>query len=87
MSRKKRRQPNPKQSLSPSVDVGVKLQQAISFYQTGQLQQAEQICQRILRDNSQLTEALHLLDFIVHQIENYGIATSLIIQAIEMDSN
>jgi len=37
--------------------------------------------------HSQLTEALHLLDFIVHQIENYGIATSLITQAIEMDSN
>ena len=37
--------------------------------------------------HSQLTEALHLLDFIAHQIENYGIATSLITQAIEMDSN
>ena len=47
---KKRRQPNPQQSLSTSVDVDAKLQQAISIYQTGQLQQAEQICQRILRD-------------------------------------
>ena len=68
MSRKKRWQPNPKQSLSPSVDIEVKLQQAISFYQTGQLQQAEQICQQILRDNSQHAESLHLLGVIAYRV-------------------
>ena len=84
---RKRRQPNPQQqSLSPSVDVDAKLQQAISLCQADQLQQAEQICQQILRDNSQHAEALHLLGVIAHQIENYRIATSLIVQAIEIDS-
>ena len=88
MSRKKRRQPDPQQqSLSPSVDVEGKLQQAISFYQLGQLQQAEQICQQILRDNSQHAAALHLLGVIAHQIGDYRIATSLISQAIEIDPN
>ena len=89
MGRKKRkkRQPNPQQqSLSLSVDVDAKLQQAISLCQADQLQQAEQICQQILRDNSQHAEALHLLGVIAHQIENYRIATSLIVQAIEIDS-
>ena len=69
------------------MDVDAKLQQAISLHQVGQLQQAKQICQQILRDNSQHAEALHLLGVIAHQIGDYKIATSLITQAIETDSN
>ncbi|HHZ64535.1 MAG TPA: tetratricopeptide repeat protein, partial [Flavobacteriales bacterium] len=88
MSRKKRQQPNPQQQSIDSVDdIEGKLQQAISFYQSSQLQQAEQICQQILRDNSQYTEALHLLGIIAHKIGDYRIATSLITQAIDIDSN
>ena len=84
---KKKRQPNPQKSLSTSVDVDAKLQQAISFYQTGQLQQAEQICQQILRDNSQHADALHLLGVIAYRVGENKIATGLITQAIEIDSN
>ena len=87
MSRKKRRQPNPQQFLSPSVDVEVKLQQAISLYQAGQLQQAEQRCQQILRDFPQHADALHLLGVIACQVEAYKIATDLISRAVEIDSN
>ena len=87
MSRKKRRQPNPQQFLSPSVDVEVKLQQAISLYQAGQLQQAEQICQQILRDYPQDAESLHLLGVIAYRVGENKIATGLITQAIEIDSN
>jgi len=88
MSRKKRQQPNPQQQSIDSVDdIEGKLQQAISLYQTGQLQQSEQMCQQILRDNSQHAEALHLLGVIAHQVGEYSIATSLITQAIEIDSN
>ena len=90
MSRKKRkrRKPNPQQqSFSTFVDVDAKLQQAVSLYQANQLQQAEQKCQQILRDSSQHADALHLLGVIAHQVGDYRIATSLIAQAIEIDSN
>ena len=88
MGRKKRRQPDPQQqSLSPSVGVEGKLQQAISLYQAGQLQQAERKCQQILRDNSQHAEALHLLGVIAHQAGENNVATGLITQAIKIDSN
>ena len=88
MSRKKRQQPNPQQQSIDSVDdIEGKLQQAISFYQVGQLQQAEQICQQILRDFPKHAETLHLLGLIAHQVGDYRIATSLIAQAIEIDPN
>ena len=84
---KEKRQPNPQKTLSTSVDVDAKLQQAISLYQIGQLQQAEQICQQILKGFPQHADALHLLGVIAHQVGDYRIATSLITQAIEIDSN
>ena len=84
---KKRQQSNPRQSFSTSMDVDAKLQQAIPLYQAGQLQQAEQICQQILKDFPQHADALHLLGVIAHQVGDYRIATSLIAQAIEIDSN
>ena len=69
------------------MDVEGKLQQAISLYQAGQLQQVEQICQQILRDFPQYAKALHLLGVIACQVEEYKIATDLISQAVEIDSN
>ena len=84
---KKKRQPNPQQSLSTSVDVDAKLQQAISIYRTGQLQQAEQICQQILKDFPQHANALHLLGVIAYKVEEYKIATDLISRAVRIDSD
>ena len=53
MSRKKRQQPNPQQQSIDSVDdIEGKLQQAISFYQAGQLLQAEQITDTRAIDNT-----------------------------------
>ena len=69
------------------MDVEGKLQQAVSLYQAGQLQQAERKCQQILRDNSQHAEALHLLGVIAHQAGENNVATGLITQAIKIDSN
>ena len=87
MSRKKRQQPNPQQQSIDSVDdIEGKLQQAISFYQVGQLQQAEQICQQILRDFPKHAETLHLLGIIAYQVGENKIATDLITRAIEVDS-
>ena len=88
MSRKKRQQPNPqKQSIDSVDDIEDKLQQAISFYQVGQLQQSEQICQQILQFTPQNAEVLHLLGKISHQVERYDLAINLINQAIEIDPN
>ena len=66
---KEKRQPNPQKTLSTSVDVDAKLQQAISLYQIGQLQQAEQICQQILKDFPQHANAIHLLGVIAYQVD------------------
>ena len=88
MSEKKRQQLNPQQQSIDSVDdIEGNLQQAISFYQSSQLPHAEQICQQILRDFPQHAEALQLLGIIAYQVGDYRIATSLITQAIEIDSN
>ena len=85
--KRKRRQPNPQQQSIDSVDdIEGKLQQAISLHQAGQLQQAEQICQQILRNYPQHAKALHLLDVIVYQVGENEVAIGLITQAIEMDS-
>jgi len=85
---KKSQQPNPQQqSFCPSVDVEGKLQQAISFYQSDQLQQAKQICQQILRNSPQYAEALHLLGVIAYQVGKNNVATGLITQAIKIDSD
>ena len=69
------------------MDVDAKLQQAIPLYQAGQLQQAEQICQQILKDFPQHADALHLLGVIAHQVEEYQIATDLISRAVTIDSD
>ena len=87
MGRKRRQKQNPKKSLSPFEGVEGKLQQAISLYQAGQLPQAEQRCQQILRDFPQHADALHLLGVIACQVEEYKIATDLISRALEIGSN
>ena len=68
------------------MDVDAKLQQTISIYQTGQLQQAEQICQQILKDFLRHANALHLLGVIAYKAEEYKIATDLISRAVAIDS-
>ena len=69
------------------MEVEGKLQQAISLHKAGQLQQAEQICQQILRNSPQHADALHLLGVIAYQVGENKIATGLITQAIEIDSD
>ena len=87
MGRKRRQKQNSQKSLIPFEGVEGKLQQAISLYQAGQLSQAEQRCQQILRDFPQHADALHLLGVIACQVEEYQIATDLISRALEIDSN
>ena len=69
------------------MDFDAKLQQAVFLCQSGQFRKAEQICQQILRDFPRHADALHMLGVIAHQVGDYSIATSLITQAIEIDSN
>jgi len=69
------------------MNIEDKLQQAISLYQSGQLQQAEKTCQQILGKYPQHAGAFHLLGIIAYQIGDYRIATGLITQAIKIDSS
>ena len=69
------------------MDVDAKLQQAISLYQVGQLQQAEQIYQQILTDFPRHANAFHLLGVIAYKVEEYKIATDLISRAVVIDFN
>ena len=68
------------------VNVKEKLEEAIALHQDGQVRQAEQIYQQILRINSQDAEALHLLGVVALQAKKYEVAVKLITQATKVDS-
>ena len=68
------------------VNVKEKLEEAIALHQDGQVRQAEQIYQQILRINSQDAEALHLLGVVALQANKYEVAVKLITQATKVDS-
>ena len=68
------------------VNIKEKLKEAIALHQDGQVRQAEQIYQQILRINSQDAEALHLLGVVALQAKKYEVAVKLITQATKADS-
>ena len=68
------------------VNIKEKLKEAIALHQDGQVRQAEQIYQQILRINSQDAEALHLLGVVALQANKYEVAVKLITQATKADS-
>ena len=68
------------------VNIKEKLKEAIALHQDGQVRQAEQIYQQILRINSQDAEALHLLGVVALQAKKYEVAVKLITQATKVDS-
>jgi len=58
------------------------LQQAATYHQKGDLQQAAQTYQRLLEMEPEHADASHLLGLIAHQSGNHELATRLIIKAI-----
>ena len=68
------------------MDVDRKLQEAIVFHQSGQLQRAEQIYQQVLKISPRNADALNLLGFLAYQVGRYEVAVTLITKAIEVDS-
>ena len=69
------------------MDVDRKLQEAIVFHQSGQLQRAEQIYQQVLKISPRNADALNLLGFLAYQVGRYEVAVTLITKAIEVDSH
>ena len=69
------------------MDIKQKLQEAIAFHQSDQLQQAEQIYQQVLQISPRNADALNLLGFLAYQVGKCEIAANLITEAIEVDSN
>jgi protein O-GlcNAc transferase len=65
--------------------VQARLQQALTFQQHGQLDQAESICREILADVPEYFYALHLLGIIESQRGNAPVAAELISKAIKLN--
>ena len=68
------------------MDIEQKLQEAIVFHQSGQLQRAEQIYQQVLQISPRNADALNLLGFLAYQVGRCEVAANLIAKAIEVDS-
>ena len=68
------------------MDIEQKLQEAIVFHQSGQLQRAEQIYQQVLQISPRNADALNLLGFLAYQVGRCEVAANLITKAIEVDS-
>ena len=78
---------NQASDISKSVDIETKVNQAIACHQSGQLQQAEQICQQILDIDPQNAEVFNLFGLIACQAEKYEIAVDLINHALDISPN
>ena len=63
------------------------LNNAVSFHQTGNLQAAADLYKRILQENPNNSEALHLLGVIAHQTGKNNEAVALIDKAIQINPN
>ena len=78
---------NQASDISKSVDIETRVNQAIACHQSGQLQQAEQICQQILDIDPQNAEVFNLFGLIACQAEKYEIAVDLINHALDISPN
>jgi protein O-GlcNAc transferase len=62
-------------------------EKAVIHYQSGHLQQAEEICKKILLKRPHYIYALHLLSAIYCQLRNYYNAEKYLQKAVELDPN
>ncbi len=60
------------------------LQLAVTYHQTGQLQQAKTLYQQILTEDPEHGNALHLLGLILYEEQDYSQAYTLITKAIQL---
>jgi len=76
-------------TLDPKIIVQLEqlLQSALRFHQTGNLAQAKQLYQQIIRTNPNQAVATHYLGAIEHQQGNNPLAEQLIRKALKLDPN
>jgi len=72
-------------SGSPPVDIDSELQKAVQYHQSGQIQQAQDIYNEILKVNPRNPDALHLLGIIAYQQKKYDNGADLINKAIQIN--
>ena len=90
MSRKKNKQKYKKSSYhnqklikKPSFDIDNELKKALQYHQSGQLEKAQKIYEKILAINPNHSGCLHLSGIIAHQSGKNDIAANLINRAIQ----
>src|SRR5271168_562255 len=72
------------EQLKTNVSLSEALEIAFQYYQSGQLEQAEQIYRQILNQAPQQPDALHFLGIIAYCRKDFDLAFQLISQAIAM---
>jgi len=70
-----------------TLDLAKILKKAIRHHQKGDLQRAETLYRRILHDQPEHPEALHLSGIIAHQSGQFGRSEKLLLQAIARQPN
>ena len=65
------------------LNIGSELKKALQYHQSGQLHKAEEIYKRILNNDQNHSDSLHLLGLIAHQIGKSDAAVNLINKAIQ----
>jgi len=65
-----------------SSSIGESLALALKYFSKGHSSQAEHICRKILQDNPNQPQALHMLGVIAHQVEELDAALDLIQKAL-----
>ena len=63
------------------------MHQAIAAHKTGDLQQAQSLCQKVLAQNPQHANANNLLGVIIHQLGDSPTAVQLLIKATQLNPN
>jgi tetratricopeptide (TPR) repeat protein len=66
------------------MDIDREISSAIQYYRSGNLQQAEYACRKLLQFHADNTDALHLLGVIYYQFGNYDLAVLYIQNALRL---
>jgi protein O-GlcNAc transferase len=69
------------------MDINKAFDSVFAYYQTGDLEQAENICKKILKEQPKHIDALHFLGVLCYQSRRYDFAIQYIRKALQFDPN
>jgi tetratricopeptide (TPR) repeat protein len=67
------------------MDINNTIRSAISYYQTGDFQQAKESCEKVLRVQPDNANMLHLLGLVLYQLGHYDLSIQYIQQALAFE--